>query len=111
MEKYYSLERLSEDWTDLLDSLKGYSFDEKIFLKFPIVFEQLAVYFIIRHLWDMGYERAVKFSYISTYFIGSLCQRKMEKTGNITVEDIAEISRMYSGEIEYSTENIGILLN
>jgi len=110
LERYYSLERLSDKWTELLDTLKGYSFDEKIFLEFPRPFEQLAVYFIIRHLWDMGYEKAVKFSYISTYFIGSLCQRKMQKTGRITVEDIAEISRMYSGEIEYSTENIDALL-
>ncbi len=110
LEKYYSLERLSDKWTDLLETLKGYSFDEKIFLEFPIQFEQMAVYFIIRHLWDMGYENAIKFSYISTYFIGSLCQRKMLDTGKISIEDVADISRMYSSEIEYSDENIGLLL-
>jgi hypothetical protein len=48
-----------------------------------------------------GQER-ILFAVLSTYLIASLNKRK-------TIDEMIEISRMYSAEVEYSSENTGIL--
>ena len=112
---YLSLERLDEKWTDILNNVKKYDFNESIFKNedFDIVFEQLSVYFIFRYL-NFGIEKRdfkseVKFSLISCYFLGMLfecfCSDKFD------FEKIVDIVRMYSSEIEYSEENIERIFN
>ena len=39
-----------------------------------------------------------------------MAEEKKKRTGNLTVSDIEELSRMYSSEIEYSEENTEKLL-
>lgn len=105
--KYKSMEILDSNWLKLIDTLNGKEFDGKIFDedKFQTFFEQLSVYFIFRHLStgleDGDYTKGVKFALVSCYFIGALieCNMLMEW------EDIIDIVRMYSAEIEYAYEN------
>ena len=111
------LERLDEAWTERLQALEGFSFDETIFKDeaFATGFEQLSVYFIFRHLteamWNGDYEKRVHFALVSVYMIGALWANCIETKGAITLEDMIEIVRLYSSEIEYSEENTEALMN
>lgn len=93
---YMSLERLDEGWEAKLLKLKvaeGADVFEREDLQ--ILFEQLACYFIFRH-----FERGAGFALLGVWVIGMIAS-KCE-----TVEEIFDIVRMYSSEIEYSEENL-----
>lgn len=101
---YKSLETLDKSWPDMLDLLPD---GEKLALpdNTDIQLEQLAVYFIYRHLPEVIYGASLRetigFCLLSTYLIGTLCRH------GIAVEEAA---RMYSSEIEYSDENPAIIM-
>lgn len=117
LEVYSSLERLDCLWTNELDKLKSFVFDKSIFdnKDFQIPFEQLGVYFIFRHLAnalaDGDYTSVVKFTLVSCYFIGALCQRCKSEKGSISFNELCEFVRMYSSEIEYSNANLETIKN
>ncbi len=108
-EKYISLERLCGDWGDILKKAKKHVFNFKIFEKeeFQKPFENLACYFVFRHfcdaMWDGEIKTRVKFILAGCFMIGALC--------SALGEDIEEIARMYSSEIEYSEENTAELID
>ncbi len=103
----YSLERLDTKWEKYIELLNT---DTEINdLGFDTVFEQLAVYFLLRHS-GSSLENALKFTAFSTYIIMKISAGLKAKTGALSLSDICEISRMYSSEIEYSDENIAIIL-
>ncbi len=113
LEKYKSLEILDKAWVAEIDKLKDAEFDCEIFKEdeYQTIFEQLAVYFIFRHLAggieDGNYEKRVKFALISCYFIGALFCCNMP----VTQDKMIDIVRMYSSEIEYALENTeGIMM-
>ncbi len=90
-EVFKKLERLDKNWDCLLQTLKGKNqklSDIKIVDKEKA--KRLLNYFIFRHLYDYG----LAFCLICTYVILSIDY------------DIYETARMFSGEIEYSDENI-----
>ncbi len=107
---YLELERLDEKWTDEINNIKEYNFKGEIFNKFQIFFEQLAVYFVFRHLnpdlSECEFNSRIKFALMSCYFIGAMC----EKTG-ADFEKMKDLVRMYSSEIEYSEDNLELLYN
>ena len=102
-DKYLSLERLDEKWTEELLKLSDKSFDKKIFDKYPTYFEQLAVYFIFRHFYEGEERENVNFSLMSCYLLGALWSRYEDK------EKMFDLVRMYSSEVEYSEENLEIM--
>lgn len=110
---YISMERLDEKWGQILGRLKSYEFDLNIFKKneFQKPFQQLACYFIFRHfpiaMWDGEVAARIKFMLAGVYIIGAILS--MQKAS--TTEEMAEIARMYSAEVEYSEENTDMLLN
>lgn len=100
--EFLALERLDDRWTDILEKLADYSFDEEIFQKdFQIPLENLACYFAFRHLADAqedgNYAQVIKFILKSCYLLGALWQKG---------EDMTDSARMFSSEVEYSEENI-----
>lgn len=101
---YLELERLDEGWTAALETLKR-SFTPKDFPQWETAFEQLLVYFLYRHcpaaLYDGDFESKVAFAVLSVQMLLWLCAAKTD----VTFEDLPELVRMYSGEIEYSDEN------
>lgn len=115
-ELYLSLERLDDKWTDALTKLSDFSFDGNIFYDkdFQIPFEQLSVYFIFRHLEkaiaDADYASKVNFALMSCYLLGAVYENYRFFNGEISIEKIADFARMYSAEVEYSEENLGILM-
>ena len=115
-DEYISLERLDEEWTAELEKLQRFSFDGEIFKEtaFQIPFEQLAVYFIFRHLsealWDDDYGARIKFALKSCYLIGALWWKNKCECGYINSEKMVDLVRMYSAEVEYSEENLDKLI-
>jgi len=82
--------------------------------EWSIAFEQLLVYFIYRHLADGLYDNSLKericFAVLSFYIIRALCVLQAQQSGCVTINELIDISRLYSSEIEYSEENIDTLL-
>ncbi len=102
---YRELERLDKVWDKLLDRIDVVSKDIPKNLEYPC--EQLLCYFIYRHLSvaldDFMFSERLQFAVLSLYIILSICKES-------SFEAFLEVSRMYSCEIEYSDENIDILL-
>ena len=92
---YMSLERLDKNWEAELKKLKS-AYGTEIFTRedLQIFFEQLSCYFIFRH-----FNSGVAFTLISCWVIGSIC------SSCETLEEMLDVARMYSSEIEYSEEN------
>ncbi|MBR2847801.1 MAG: flagellin lysine-N-methylase [Clostridia bacterium] len=107
IETYTKLERLDEKWTEKLKKLYGYSFDRQILEdeRFSIFFEQLAVYFIFRHF-DGDWASKVHFALLGAFVVGAICSAE----NDLSFDNMADIARMYSAEIEYSEENIETLV-
>ena len=103
---FLELERLDEGWTPLLQALER---DGK---KAPSpslpeeVWEQLLVYFLYRHFvtaWDDGdVGSKAGFAVLSVRLLRCL-------KGLFPEMELSELARMYSAEVEYSTENLDIL--
>lgn len=110
---YLCLERLDEEWTERLNELSCFCFDEKVFSeeKYQLPFEQLSVYFVFRHLtdavWYGDFRQRVGFVLESVYLLGALVEKRSR---NGSFEEMVDLVRMYSAEIEYSTENVDSLL-
>ncbi len=92
---YMSLERLEKLWETELEKLKSAD-STKIFERkdLQIFFEQLACYFIFRH-----FESGVGFTLLSCWVVGAMC------SSCESLEEMLDVARMYSSEIEYSEEN------
>lgn len=114
---YKSLERLDEAWTEILDSLDNCCFDGAILenSSYSLYFENLACYFIYRHLADGLYEgnipQIVMFALSACLLLGFIFQVQPAEQGKLSAEDIADLSRMFSSEVEYSEDNIEFILN
>ena len=112
-DKFLSLERLDDKWSDELERLDNFSFNAEIFNNedFYILFEQLSVYCIFRHLSgaieDNRYKERMRFALLVCYFIGAI----LESYEDIERDKIVDIVRMYSAEIEYCEENTQALIN
>lgn len=93
---YMSLERLDKSWEKELEKLKNTE-NESVFERedLQIFFEQLACYFVFRH-----FESGVTFALISCWVVGQMC------LDCESIEDMMDVVRMYSSEIEYSEENV-----
>jgi len=103
------LERLDETWTGLLEKLVERGEQEMPVLRgeqWEIAFEQAAVYFLFRHLpaalEDGDVASKAAFAVLSVQILRALCAL-MEAPA---LDDLVELARMYSGEIEYSEENL-----
>ena len=105
---FQSLERLDEGWSEKIQLLNKK--EQSLTGGWDSAFEQIMVYFVYRHLPEGMYDGRIKerllFATLSTNII-----RKLFSMGEQTEENLVEICRMYSSEIEYSEENIEKLLD
>ena len=116
-----SLERLDDEWTQLLALLINTyeKVDIEAFNSFmaqrQTEYEQLTVYFIYRHFsnaFDIidAASRAVfaAFGYKIIHALGAVI---WQQSGAFSFEQQVNIARLFSSEIEYSDENLYILLD
>lgn len=116
-----TLERLDNEWTRIItllrDQWKNADFCgfENHMSQRQTEYEQLLVYFIYRHMANAPdkSELALRaefaaLGYVLLYTIGAVI---WTETGNFTFEQQVELARLFSSEIEYSDENLDILLD
>lgn len=112
---FSGLEYMEKDWHDILKDIQKEDFLAKLPKEFDIATEQLVVYFLFRHLAKVldgeTLSSVVSFCVLSTKMIMYLCEYSLWKNGKLSLEDVAEIARMYSCEVEYSEENTQTLLD
>ena len=98
---FMSLERLDKGWEEELEKLRRVE-NTQIFERadLQIFFEQLACYFVFRH-----FDKGVGFVLLSCYVVGIIC------TKYNSIEEMLDVARMYSSEIEYSDENLYTLFD
>ena len=101
---YLGLERLEQDWTKKLQALAGFDWELEPSLS-SITYARLAEYFIYRHFAVAAdeYEAALRlqFAFLSTRMI---CAMDM-------IAGDYDATRLYSAEIEYSDENVELVLD
>ena len=102
------LERLDPTWDAVLRRLSSAS-DSAPPIVLNDAFSRLLVYFLYRHtadsLFDGRFEERVAFAVHSAKVLRLLCG----DSGSL--EELAELARAYSAEIEYSDENMDTLLD
>lgn len=105
---YQGLERLDPAWDERLQNMAS---TPSLSAQWEIPLEQLAVYFAYRHLAgalnDGRLAERAAFIALSVKMIQHIAGAEED----LTLEKLAEIARQYSSEIEYSDENMEILLN
>jgi len=112
-----SLERLDSAWTDRLAELKRLpcTMDAPASPEWEIAFEQLMVYLLFRHLpaalIDGDIAGRIAYSALMWRILRRLCAVHMALHGGVTIDDLIELCRLYSSEIEYSDENITAILD
>lgn len=98
-EYYLTLERMDDEWTSLLEKLRDSEIAE---LSYDHRSVNLLTYFLYRHIpgayEDDNIRGRAAFAVLSAYIITALCAICGD-------EEIYNISRLYSAEIEYSDEN------
>ena len=105
---FFDLERLDISWEKHLLKIKnGMEYDSKN-TSLDTAYEQLLVYLIFRHFADCQYDDMVGERVLFAALIYKLI-RSMNTSK--TIEELLEICRLFSCEIEYSEENIYELLS
>ncbi len=114
IEFYLTLERLDKTWTDILLYTKNCLDKTDIWHfidEYSIAAEQLIIYFLYRYTTKAVYENMtvewIAFAILSCYMIFIIAAANGAKN----IDDICNIARMYSAEIEYSDENIDMIFN
>lgn len=113
-----ALERLDDAWADRLHELKTYSdCPDDIFgdEAWEIAFEQLMVYLLYRHmpaaLTDGDAAGRIGYCALMWALVRKLCAVHHALHGSLNLEDMVQICRMYSSEIEYSDVNTDEILD
>lgn len=104
---FNGLEKMDSKWNEYLSRIKDGINKTPIDNSLDIAYEQLLVYLIFRHFSDCQYDDRIKERVLFAALIYKAI-RKMN-TSN-TIEELLDIARVYSCEIEYSDENIDALL-
>ena len=103
---FLELERLDEGWTAMLQKLEQDGKNAPVPEVPDVLWEQLLVYFLYRHFltaWEDGdVGSKAGFAVLSVRLLRCL-------KGLYPEMELSELARMYSAEIEYSTENLDIL--
>ncbi|MBR5251358.1 MAG: flagellin lysine-N-methylase [Oscillospiraceae bacterium] len=115
-EIYRKLEKLDDARDVLLSQLENAEQTQLVLpqtTEYQTAFEQLLVYFIYRHLTDSLddglFGERMAFAVLSCQMIMWFCGVHYHTNGKLTIEDIAEIARVYSSEVEYSQDNMDAL--
>lgn len=115
---FLSFDKIDNSTNDIFYKLKFE--DENTLLlpedeKFEIAFEQIIIYFIYRHLTegldDNRLRERVEFCVLNYKIIYYLAAMKYKIDKCLNIDDIAEICRIYSSEIEYCPDTVEKILD
>lgn len=107
-----TLERLDDEWTHQLELLRDSDTpDADIPIEWAIHFEQLMVYLLYRHI-PGALEDGDTQGRLALCVLGFLIVKRLfllQKTQSL--DTLVEMARLFSSEIEYSDENLSLLLD
>lgn len=111
-----TLERLDDGWGDRLQALtQGSVFPFPCTDQLQTPLEQLSIYLLYRHLpgalEDDDLRGRIALIVLVLHLINALCAVQMRNSAARSLDDLVEIARMYSSEIEYSDENLYAILD
>lgn len=113
-----TLERLDASWTDHLHRMRQETngdFPLPDAEEWEIAWEQLAVYLLYRHLpgalEDGRMTARLAFVAVIWRLLRQMCRAEMAHRGGFSLENLVELARLYSAEIEYSDENMDAILD
>ena len=118
-EFFLGLERLDEEWTICLRQLQERpecAVEDRLpkDASWEIAFEQLMVYLLYRHLPDAvgDGDLSGRIAYVLLIWrlLRAMCCMRLVVRGDLQIEDLLDLARMYSSEIEYSDENMDVIL-
>lgn len=98
------LERLDEAWTERLNGLKAGT-DTRPDSRWDTAWEQLMVYLLFRHLPGALEDDRERERIAYVYIMARILERMFAAGGKEQLDELIEIARLYSSEIEYSDEN------
>lgn len=109
-----SLERLDKAWTHRLEALRAspevntdhFRLDPT---EWDLAFEQLMVYLLYRHVSSAPSADAVENEVKYCVFVWTLLRKMFFLSDIQNMEQLLELARLYSSEIEYSDENLDAL--
>jgi lysine-N-methylase len=120
VDEFLSLERLDDEWTDILIKLKeniknaDFSGFSNYMLSRQTEYEQFLVYVFYRYFANsFDFEEALKickFALLSYNLIYSIGAVFFTLNGDFLFENQVNICRLFSAEIEYSTENFDYII-
>lgn len=105
---FVDLEKLDTNWDSYLLRIKNGIEANAPDSSLDTAYEQLLVYLIFRHFTDCQYDNKLKERVLFAVLIYKVI--RSINTSN-TMEELLEIARLYSGEIEYSDYNINLILS
>lgn len=113
-----TLEQLDSAWGDRLRALHAMPEPDLSPLCAPeweLAFEQLMAYLLFRHmpgiLEDGEAAPRIAFAALIWRLLRALCGVHAAQNGSVSVDDLIELARLYSSEIEYSDENTAAILD
>ena len=104
-----SLERLDDAWADTLAALP--EAPPPLPHRWDVPFEQLTVYLLLRHLPGALEDGDIAGRVRYCVLIASLLRALLAAQPSPELDDLVELCRLYSSEIEYSDENVGAILD
>ncbi len=105
-----SLEILTEEWGKLLEKLATWQPTHWKNSELEVPSEQLLCALLYRHLSDALEDGSAAGHGAVSLFLWQLCMTLAAMTEIHTVEDLADLARLMSSELEYSQENLDALL-
>ena len=111
-----ALERLDPAWDAQLRILAALPAETTLLqdAAYAVPLEQLLCSFLYRHipgaLADGLADARAAFAAASVRIIAAIAEGHRREAGSLTPDDLADIARMYSAEIEYSEENVQAML-
>ena len=109
-----SLERLDENWSKQLDLLTRCT-PVPLTQAWDVPLEQLLVYLLYRHvpaaMEDGEADARLAFCIFICRLVMDMMGCRLAADGAFTLDDFCDLARMYSGEIEYSDENLFALFD
>lgn len=110
----FPLERLDQAWDEQLLALASYQTEQakEPLPEAELALEQILVYLLTRHLpsalWDQ--RPYLTFCVFAYQVIVRLFQMEKKQSGQLSLDAMVEIVRLFSSEIEYSDENMDTIL-
>lgn len=114
-DSFLGLERLDPCWGELLEESENMETPLPCPAELEICLEQLIVYLLQRHmpgaLEDGDIAGRILFAVLFAEMLKCLGDHIMRKQGHFGADDLVELARMASSEIEYSDENTAAILD